>query len=84
MTDKDRLEQDVMEMLWRLPIPVQVKAWNGQYLWESLGTRGTAPTCIQSAREALTFLIRHLTKPKESTRRDPDQSPSWQDPSACC
>ncbi len=64
MTDKDRFEQEVMEMLSRLPIPVQVKAWNGQYLWECLGTRGTAPTCMQSAREALTFLIGHLTKPK--------------------
>lgn len=71
MTDKDRFEQQLMDMLYRLPIRVKVTEWNGQYLWECLETRGTAPTSIESASEALTFLIHHLTKSTGKPRERP-------------
>ena len=64
MIEKDRFEQDFIDMLYRLPIRVKVNEWNGQYLWECLDAQGTAPTSIESAREALTFLINHLGKSK--------------------
>jgi hypothetical protein len=76
----ESLEQELMNMLRRLPVPISITWRSGQYRWECSQGVGESLHLITAVEEALRFL---LSNPKawvgagESSKglSDPDAGP---------
>lgn len=55
----ESLEQELMVMLRRLPVPVTITWRSGLYHWECAQTKGSAHNLIAASQAALDYLLRH-------------------------
>ena len=56
----ESLEQELMIMLRRLPLPIRI-TWSGQYRWQCAQGTGESPHLISAVEEALRFLLSDST-----------------------
>lgn len=56
----ESVEQELMIMLQRLPVPVKITWQNGLYHWQCAEGHGASPNLITAAEQALNFLMRGL------------------------
>jgi hypothetical protein len=53
----ESLEQELITMLRRLPVPVTITWRSGQYHWQYAQGTGESPHLIRAVEEALHFLL---------------------------
>jgi hypothetical protein len=53
----ESLEQELITMLRRLPVPVTITWRSGQYRWQYAQGTGQSPHLITAVEEALRFLL---------------------------
>lgn len=53
----ESLEQELMAMLRRLPIPITITWRSGQYYWQCLQTTGSSHSLIAAVEAALVYLL---------------------------
>ena len=56
----ESVEQELMMMLQRLPVPVMITWQNGLFHWQCAEGYGASPNLITAAEQALSFLMRGL------------------------
>ncbi len=57
----ESLEQELISMLRRLPVPVMITWRSGQYRWQCAQRTGESPHLITAVEEALRFLLSDST-----------------------
>ncbi len=57
----ESLEQQLMTMLRRLPVPVMITWRSGQYRWQCAQGTGESPHLITAVEEAFRFLVSEPT-----------------------
>ncbi len=56
------IEQDLMVMLQKLPIPITITWQNSRYHWQCVEGHGSSPNLVEAAGQALKYLIAfHVT-----------------------
>ena len=55
----DSIEQELMSMLRRLPVPVTITWRSGLYHWQCAQESGSAPRLVAAAEGALQYLLKH-------------------------
>jgi hypothetical protein len=53
----ESLEQEVMSMLRRLPIPITITWQSGLYHWQCAGRSGSAHRLVSAAEAALSYVL---------------------------
>ncbi len=74
----ESLEQELITMLRRLPVPVMITWRSGQYHWQCAQGTGESPHLITAVEEALRFLLSDPTAQLSAKERRKDLG----DPSA--
>ncbi len=62
----ESLEQELIVMLRRLPVPVIITWRSGLFHWQCAEGNGTSPYLVSATEQALCFLIRSLTTNAET------------------
>lgn len=55
----ESLEQELMGMLRRLPVPITITWRSGLYHWQCLQASGSAHGLVAAAEGALRYLLKH-------------------------
>lgn len=72
----ESLEQELITMLRRLPVPVTITWRSGQYRWQCAQGTGPSPHLITAVEEALRFLLcdQNARVGAEERRQNPGDS----------
>lgn len=55
----ESLEQELMSMLRRLPVPITITWQNGRYHWQYLHASGSARGLPAAIEDALRYVLKH-------------------------
>ncbi len=75
----ESLEQELITMLRRLPVPITISWRSGQYHWQCAQGTGESPHLIIAVEEALRFLLGGLTARVRAEERKKDLSDPRED-----
>ncbi len=70
----ESLEQELITMLRRLPVPITISWRSGQYHWQCAQGTGESPHLIIAVEEALRFLLSGPTTQVSAEERRKDRS----------
>jgi hypothetical protein len=66
----ESLEQELMTMLQRLPVPVTITWRSGQYHWQCAQGSGSSSHLITAVEEALRFMLRDLVTHRDAIKEE--------------
>lgn len=66
----ESIEQELMTMLRRLPIPITITWRSGLYHWQCAQETGSAQSLVSAAEAALVYLLRNAPMQGETGKRE--------------